>query len=464
MSIIIIIPGLLAIYVALAQSPQKAFLNVYVPVVFFFPTYYTWKVAGFPDPNFQQVTILPIIIIWVLRGMQGWRFSFIDIMVFGYAIGIGYSEFSHVGYSESQNFIANEVAGAVLFPYILGKSLIEPFNLREQFAKQVVIILVIVAILAAYQSITLSNLTIWQRALGRFFGGQGYIWSTQYRWGLPRSSGPYGHAILAGIIMVTGYRIQRWLEWSRVWPPHIQRLSWLPISPARFFTLILLFGSIATLARGPLLAAVIAAFIPVIGHTKKRWLIVGILFTGIAIISVPAITWFVNYVSVDPESVETKSHQTVIYRWRLIINYIELAKDKFFLGWGRFKYPKVDGQGSIDNHFLLLFLKHGIIGLGFFIAIFFTMMIRLFIHSMSQPPSELPGSSLGFTLLSLYVIMMVSLATVWMGGQTLHLFFLITGWSEAYLYSKKETMTNNNTTNNPIISASPTKFKFRRNL
>ncbi|MFK5968905.1 MAG: O-antigen ligase family protein [Candidatus Marithrix sp.] len=459
MSIIILIPGLLAIYVALTQSPQKAFLNVYIPVVFFLPTYYTWKVAGFPDPNFQQITVLPIIIIWALRGMQGWRFSFIDIMVFGYAFAVGYSEYSHVGYSESQNFIANGVAGAVLFPYILGKSLIEPYNLREQFAKRVVIILVIVAILAAYQSITFSNFTIWQRTLGRFFGEQGWIWSTQYRWGLPRSSGPYGHAILAGIIMVTGYRIQRWLEWSRLWPAHIRQLAWLPISPARFFTLTLLMGSLATLARGPLLAAVIAAFIPVIGYTKKRWLVVGILFTAIVIVSVPAITWFVNYVSVDPGSVETKSHQTVIYRWQLIINYIELAKEKFYLGWGRLKYPKVDGQGSIDNHFLLLFLKHGIMGLGFFLAIMFTMMIRLFIHSMSQPSTELPGSSLGFTLLSLYVIMFISLATVWMGGQTLHLFFLMTGWSEAYLYSKHETITTNSTI---LPTKTKDKFQFRR--
>ncbi len=457
MSIVILIPGLLAIYIALSQSPQKAFLNVYVPVVLFLPTYYTWLVPGFPDPNFQQATILPIIIIWILRGMQGWKFSFIDIIVFGYALAIGYSEYSHVGYSNSQNFIANEVAGAVLFPYILAKSLIEPAGLREEFAKRIVIILVIVAILSAYQSLTLSHLTIWQKGLGRFFGGQGWTWVTQFRWGLPRASGPYGHAILAGVVMVIGYRIQRWLEWSRAWPSHIQQLSWLPISPARFFTLILLAGIISTLVRGPLLAGIVAAFIPLIGLTKKRWLIFGILFTSFIIIIVPATNWFVDYVSVDPQSVGNKSHQTVIYRWELLTNYVELAKEKFYLGWGRLRYPYVSGQGSIDNHYLLLFLKHGIMGLGFFLAIFFIMMIRLFIHSMLQPTNKLPGSSLGFTLLSLYVVMLISLATVWMGGQTLHLFFLITGWSEAYLHSKHET-----TTNDTVALSTNNQFQFRR--
>ncbi|MDM8566798.1 O-antigen ligase family protein [Candidatus Halobeggiatoa sp. HSG11] len=458
MSIIIIIPGLLALYIALTQSLQKAFLNVYLPVILFLPTYYTWKVPGFPDPNFQQAAVLPIMIIWVLRGMQGWKFSLTDILVFSYVFIIGYSEYSHVGYSNAQNFIANVVGGAILFPYILGKCLIEPFHLREEFAKRVVIILIIVAFFSAYQSITLSNFTLWQRALGRFFGGQGWTWVTQYRWGLPRAAGPYGHAILAGIIMVIGYRIQRWLEWSKAWPTHIPRLNWLPISPARLFTLILLFGSIATLVRGPLLAAIFAVFIPLIGLTKKRWLIVGILLTGFIVISIPATNWFMNYVSVDPESVETKSHKTVIYRWNLINNYIEIGKEQFYLGYGRIKYPKIKGQLSIDNHYLLLFLKHGILGLGFFIAIMFIMMLRLFIHSMSQPISNLPGSSLGLTLLSLYVVMLISLATVWMGGQTIHVFFLIVGWTDAYLRSKSDTIES---TDNPV-AISTNQFQFRR--
>ncbi|MCK5876212.1 MAG: O-antigen ligase family protein [Candidatus Marithrix sp.] len=458
MSIIILIPGLLAIYVALSQSPQKAFLSVYIPVVLFLPTYYNWSVPGFPDPNFQQAAALPIVIIWVLRGMQGWKFSFTDILVFGYILVIAYSEYSNIGYSNSQNFIANVAAGAALFPYILGKSLIEPFGLREEFAKRIVIVLAVVAILSAYQSVMLSNYTLWQSGLGRFFGGQGWRWIAQYRWGLPRVAGPYGHAILAGIVMVIGYRIQRWLEWSNAWrPTHIPQLAWLPISPARMLTLILLFGVISTLVRGPLFAAVIAAFIPFIGHTKKRWLIVGILIVSFVVISIPATNWFVGYVSVSPDSVETKSHKTVVYRWELLNSYIEVGKEKFYWGYGNLTFPRIPGQRSIDNHYLLLFLKHGIFGLGFFLAIMFIMMLRLFIHSMSQPINNLPGSSLGFTLLSLYVVMLISVATVWMGGQTLHLFFLIVGWSDAYLRSKSDTIVS---TDVPL-TASP-KFSFQR--
>ncbi|MBE9561866.1 MAG: O-antigen ligase family protein [Proteobacteria bacterium] len=335
--------------------------------------------------------------------------------------------------------------------------MIEPFGLREQFAKQLVIILMVVTVLSAYQSITLSSHTLWQSVLGRFFGNQGWQWAAQFRWGLPRATGPYGHAILAGIIMVIGYRIQRWLEWSKAWPTHIPRMTWLPISPARMFTLVLLVGSIATLVRGPLFAAVIAAFIPLIGQTKKRWLIVGILLTSFVVISIPATSWFIGYVSVDIESVETKSHQTVIYRWKLLTNYIDAGKEQFYLGYGRLKYPRIEGQKSIDNYYLLLFLKHGIMGLGFFVAIMFIMMIRLFIHSMSQPINNLPGSSLGFTLLSIYIILLISAATVWLGGQTEHLYFLIVGWSDAYLRTRDSTIIS---TNNP--TALPTKFKFRR--
>lgn len=459
MSIIILIPGLIAAYVAFTQSPHRAFLNVYVPVVLFLPTYYAWKVPAFPDPNFQQATVLALMAVWLIRGIPGWRFSFADILVFGYAFSVMYSEYSNVGYTDSQNYIS-DTAGAVLFPYILAKSLVEPAGLREEFAKRIVFILVIVAVLSAFQSVTLSNFSLWPKVFGRFFGGQGYWIPTQYRWGLPRASGPYGHAILAGIVMVVGYRIQRWLEWSQVWPPRLRYLpSWLPISTAQLFTLIMFGGALITLVRGPLSAAVMAAIVILIGRSKKRWLISGVLLISLIIIGIPTTTWFIGYASIDPETAETKSHKTVAYRWQLINNYLDVGKERLVWGWGLFGWPKVKAQKSIDNHYLLLFLRHGIMGFGFLVAIFLFMMVRLFIHSMLQPVADPPGSLLGFTLLSLYIVVGWSIATVWLGQQTVHLLFLIVGWSEGYLHSGPEKMRNVQT-----LPRSRHPFQFRRIL
>lgn len=450
MSIIIIIPGFIAFYYAFMKSPHHAFVKVYVPILLFIPTYYTWEVPALPDPNAQQVAILAILGVWFLRGTPGWKFSFTDLLVFAFALTLIYSEYSNVGYKESQNFIASTI-GAVIAPYVLAKALIEPAGLRQQFAKSIVIVLAIVTIFALFQTVTKSNYTLWQKVLGQFFGGQGWEWPTQYRWGLPRAAGPFGHAILAGIVMVVGYRIQRWLQWSQAWP---QRT-------ANLLTLTLFIGAFITLVRGPLSGAIVAAIILLIGKTKKRWTIFWTLVALFIIVGIPAISWFINYASVDPALARNENQQTVAYRWQLIENYVDIAQKRFIWGWGRVTWPKVPSQPSIDNYYLLIFLQHGMMGLGLLLALFLTMMTRLFAHAMLQPVAQPLGSSLGFTLFSIYIVIAWSIATVWLGEQTIYLLFLLLGWSEGYLLFYNQNLQKDTT---GIVAAPEPKFRFRRIL
>jgi len=465
MSIIILIPAILAAYVAWTQSPHRAFIFIYVPVLLFFPGYYHWKILGIPDPNFSTATILTITAVWLIRGLPGWRFSFTDLLVFGYTFSVLFSEFhspSPQGKIHYQNFVAN-FSASVIFPYLLAKSLVEPAGLREAFAKSIVIVLFIVAMLMIFQFITQSQYSIQQSLLGRFFGGEGWVnaGSSQKRWGVIRIAGPYGHEILAGIVLWVGYRIQRWLEWSHAWPPRLRQFPWLPISTARLLSLGIFAGGFVTLARGPIIGAIVAAFIPLMGLSKRRWLIFWVLVALSVTVGIPIISWFISYASIDPGLAETRSQETVVYRWQLVINYFDIAMEHIIWGWGRFGIPRPESnQKSIDNHFLLLLLQHGIMGLGFFWSIFVTMTIRLFFHSMLHPVIDPPGSSLGFTLLSLYVLIFVSVATVWLGGQTVPLFFLIVGWSEGYLRSGQESL-GSKATAPPRSSQS---FQFRRIL
>ena len=462
MSIIILIPAIFAAYIAWTQSVHKAFIYVYVPVLLFFPDYYRWKVPGFPDPNFGTATMLAIMGIWLIRGQPGWRFSFADILIFGYALSVIYSEsLSPEGRPHYQNFVLN-FSASVICPYILAKSLIEPAGLREAFAKSLTLTLFLVAGVLAIQFVTLSRYTPAQYVLGRFFGGQGWQNTASMRWGMIRANGPYQHEILAGLVMWTGYRIQRWLQWSQAWPSRIRQLPMLPIPLGQFLSLGIFTGAFMTLTRGPIIGAFAAAFIPLIGLSKKRWTIFWILVAFVIIVGIPVMTWFVGYASIDPANAETKAHQTVAYRWQLVVDYIDIAMERFFWGWGRFGMPSAGKhQWSIDNYFLLLFLKHGITTLVFFVAIFLTMMVRLFIHAMLQPLPELPGSSLGFTLLSIYILYFVAIATVWMGHQTEPLFFLLVGWSEGYLHSRQDSLGNKPTSN---LSQKRQPFQFRRIL
>lgn len=461
MSIILLIPAIFAAYIAWTQSVHKAFIYVYIPALLLIPSYYKWPVPGFPDPNFTTAIMLAIIPIWFIRGQPGWRFSFTDFLVFGYALSVLFSEFlSPEGQPHYQNFVLN-FSTSVVLPYVLAKSLIEPAGLREAFAKSITVTLFLTAGLLAFQFLHLSYYTPVQYVLGRFFDNRGWLMGTQERWGFTRASGPFTHEILAGIIMWTGYRIQRWLEWSQVWPPRFRQFPWLPISTARLLSLGIFVGALMTLARGPILGALAAAFVPLIGLSKKRWTIFFILFTGVIIVGPPLVTWFISYASVDPETVESRNQSTVAYRWRLVINYIDFAIERLFLGWGRFGVPVVSKfEKSIDNYFLLLFLRHGIITLSLFTTIFLSMMVRLFSHAMLQPPADPPGSSLGFTLLSVYILIFVAIATAPLSAQTQPLLFLIIGWSEGYLRSGQESLSHRTITS-PI---SRQLFKFKRTL
>jgi hypothetical protein len=82
MSIIILIPAVYAAYLAWTQSPHRAFIYVYVPVLLFLPDYYSLPIPGIPDPNFGTATIFAILGIWLVRGQPGFSFSFTDLLVF----------------------------------------------------------------------------------------------------------------------------------------------------------------------------------------------------------------------------------------------------------------------------------------------------------------------------------------------------------------------------------------------
>jgi len=325
-SILVLLPAFLAAYIAATQSPQRALLMVYVPVLLFLPNYYYWILNGLPDPNFNQATILAIAIVWLIKGASGWRFSFTDILVVGFAFTVSYSEYDNAGFKELKN-LGFDVVGSILLPYVLAKSLIEQQGLREEFAKQIALVLFFVALLMLPQFITGANYSVWQKVLGRFFDGQGWQWATTYRWGLTRASGPYGHPILAGIILLIGYRLQRWLEWGNYWPKRIRLFAGFSLSP-KIISFGILAGAIMTITRGPLMAGVVAAVIVMIGKSKQRWLVFMSILVLTITIGIPLVAWFVDYASVDRQSLEYGSAQeTIVYRWELLEIFIDIGKE-----------------------------------------------------------------------------------------------------------------------------------------
>lgn len=458
MHILAAFPGLIALIVVLQRGPAFAYLNVYLPVLFLLPGYYRWYAPGLPDPSFHHAAIIPIALIWLLRDTDGYRFSLMDLVVMSFAFMVGLSEYVAAGYKEAQNLIIDLLA-AVVLPYFLSKALIVPKGLTVEVGKRIVLMLFAIAIISLWEF--KMGYTPWARIFDRFFPGQNN-WVTTFRWGFTRVAGPYGHAILAGIIMVVGFRLQRWLHWRGHWDDF--RIFGMNRFMGFSFAFILTWGMVAgvimTMVKGPWLGAIGGAAVMLVGRSRRpgpTLLVIAILAISI---SIPGFLWLKSWAGVGRENAKSVTQETAAYRWELIENYWDIAMEHATLGWGRNTWPQIPEQPSIDNYYLLLTIMHGLPALLLFWFTFVWMSVRLMIRGVRAPPkSEM--RILTFTLASVYAVYFISLATVYLGGQTIQLLFIITGWAEGLLvYRMREPAADNE----PVAVADQRPFKFKRIL
>jgi O-Antigen ligase len=460
LSYIAYLPGLLTYYVAQNYSIQKAFIWVYLPTMLLLPDYYRAITPGLPDPTFNQSASVALFAVFVMRGSPGYKFSMTDLLVGGSAICVSISEYLASGYSDAQNLMFFELT-SVFFPYLFAKSLIEPFNLRYDFAKCVVLCLSVVFFMNLFENKFGYNL--WQAYLGLFFPGQGQGWVTTFRFGLARAAGPYGHCLVDGIMMAVGYRLQRWLQWSEVWPEKIKKMAWIPfLKPSQVFTLCILGGVFTTLGKGQWLAGIVAAGIVIIGRSKQRVAAMSAVIGVMVFIGLPLLMAFLNYASVGRANAKDDNQETAAYRYELVTEYMDEASEHFWFGWGLMKWPEIPGFESIDNNFLLTYLNHGVITVTLLFVIIFSMMGRLIWHGMTRPMPEPRGSSLAFTLAAIFLMYLIAVATVAMLYQSCTMFFIITGLSDAYLRLSK--WDGYQGTTKATIAPDTRKYKFKKVL
>jgi hypothetical protein len=419
------IPGAIALFVCVRRGVAAALIDVYLPVLLLIPDYFRWVLPGLPDPTFNEAAIIPIAVLFVLREARGWRFSFTDLLIVALALEMAYSEFINTNYSDSQNLMFDCLANIVA-PYMLAKGLVEPKGLRVRFAQKFCGLLALVAVISVYQFKMGTN--PFQTLLSRFFPGQGG-WVTTFRYGFARIAGPYGHAILAGVIFAVAYRMQRWLQWNECWRGH---LKWLPMDAGSFITYAIVAGSVMTLCRGPWIGAFCGMVASLIGRAIDRRRALTITLVLLVTIGTPAYLKFKAYVSVGRAGAKTVAQESAAYRKELLDKYIAIAEQHAAFGWGLTGWPKLPGMPSIDNYYLLISLMHGVTALGLLLAIFIWLIVRLGRYGAARPWAS-PSGSLAFSLLGAYLAVMVSIATVYLGMQATQVLFLMTGWAEGLL-------------------------------
>jgi hypothetical protein len=435
-----------SIYVISRRSLDDAVIQVFLPVFLIIPGFYSFRLPHLPPIGFADAAIIPIAYIMFRDHLRYWKLQRADVWVVIFILGSAYSEVINDGTSDAVFvLIGNILAG--FFPYAIGKLLLERDGMRERFIRQFVNVLAIIAILSLWEFRMGTNL--FTTIIGRFFPSH-HSWLMQIRGGFVRVAGPFASCILAGVIFLVGWIFSMWVSYVNKMSGNDKK--YFGIRSSRLLPLILFAGLFMSQSRGPWIGALFAFVVARVGKAKniRQTAIVTICFCCIA--GGIGYSYAQRYTAGEITDATTIEQENAIYRRQLLDNYKPIIEQGGWFGWGAVDFPKVPGQNSIDNEFLLLQITQGKVGFWSFVLIGMESLIAVITAARryTQKADLYFYLCIGGTLAGL----LLSVSTVYMGAQTFPLFFLLVGWSQ----SLKQTQT--------FAAAAPqaasTRFAFRR--
>lgn len=438
---IVIFPAILATIISLVRSPDRAFLNVYLPSLFLLPILYHLKLSGLPDMGFAQMSLIPIIGIYILK--QRFRHIYpnalLDYIVILYVFLCVYSEYKNTGSYQSElggilwiTLLANKLT-TIIFPYFLAKWFLLPKQLTVTAIQRIVQLLIITLLVCAWEWRFVVNAHA--SILGWFFPNQEY-WIPTYRYGLVRISGPFPHPILLGIAIGVTFLLNHWLVKNNFWTRNFFFLPPLPLSKGAIYSLMLLAGLLFTISRAPILGTFVGFIFIGIAYSTHRLKSLMIRLMVLGVIAFLGLQSFQYYGSIDKSLADSQLAGAAAYRVEMLFKYLPYVQERLAWGWGYSSIPESVGLKSIDNEFLWITLKHGVYTLASFILIFIVAGISLMRRGLDQKCEDPIERSFCMTLLAIYFMLGVSLITVYMGGQIQPLFFILVGLTEGYLSTK----------------------------
>lgn len=429
MDLIIFIPGLIALWLVLKRKLDAAILDVYLPALFLCPLDFKYQIIGLPDPSFAEGSVLAAGLGVLLYRRHLWRWSMGDLLVGAYLLWSLVAEYSSSGLGELQNF-AFTLLTCGLLPYVIGKLMIEPAGKRVAFARRFIWLLALIALISVWEFRMGVNLfrQFWSFLLPNHELG----WNVQYRWGYGRIAGPFGHAILAGVVFSIGLLLQMWMDRFRHWVEANGFLSSL-LKRGSLLAFVMLAGMMMTISRGPWIGASLAMAPVLVGLSRRprQSLRLGIPLMFLCAIAVGV--YLKDYSSVSRDEAATADQETAAYRRELMTQYYDLAMLRAETGWGHANVPQVPGAESIDNHYLFLVLEHGFPAAALFTLLLLLHPVRLSLRAIKIQLHDVQTGALLFTMTGVFIAIAFSLATVYLGEQLFPIVFLLMGWAEGCL-------------------------------
>ena len=453
---IVFVALVLAVWRIRQRGLQSAFLDVWLPIFLLIPVAFRVDIPGLPDPNFMQAAILPILYGVMRQRAIQWRLGPMEVLVILYALMRVWADFLSRGYSDAQNY-AFYMLASIIGPYLLGRWLIDSRRMDIDTARRFVIFVLLFPLFLYEAKFWVNPI---YKLLAPLFPSVGS--GLSIRMGIARTAGPFEHPILACVMIIAAYRLHRWLCWMGQWrPPQpgwvgrwAQWTRGLPVKLETQISCVLVVMAVMTLSRGPWLGGLAGAAVAAAGQAKNRRAALAAVLLALLIAVCLGQLALQAYITPADGQILSGEAQTMLYRKSMVDQYQAFLFDKPWAGWGLTTVPKIRGMESVDNAFFLMALQHGVP-----VAVLFAALLGLAIVSQLRFGLQAPMGHppIGFSFAGIYVMCLVSFATVYMGAQTEPLVFLLLGWGESIKRRTAESWAS-------VAEPAAASFRFRRVL
>ncbi|MEO6924673.1 MAG: O-antigen ligase family protein, partial [Acidobacteriaceae bacterium] len=424
MQLVTLLPMFACIWVLYRKNTQTAFLWVVLPCLLLTPSYFSMILRPLPGLTMIECSVLPVMVAIVIFGGLRWRPSLMDVWVILFLVSAGYGD-KQVG--KSTQAIFTWFAGTITFLgfYMAGKMLIEQTGFRNKVVRLFVLLVAFSSIVSSFEYFFRSN--PYSRFWSHFYPSQYAPFTTQIRWGFGRMAGLFGQSEIAGIVMATAWLFALWIGRTNF------QEDYYAVRPKSVFVRgkLLLWATFVALfmtqARGPWIGAAMGLCVANIGRAQRPLLRAFVVVALLIGVGIPVYTLGKDYIA-GPRKNYGSEKETAQYRAQLIDNYIPVAQRGGAWGYG-LNFPQMGGQDSIDNEYLLVWLTQGWVGLSALVLILAHTLLTLIVAAVRASTTR--ERHFALTMIGILVTLGFTISTVYLGGQTPSLLFLLVGWAQS---------------------------------
>jgi hypothetical protein len=437
MSVLLLVPGFISLFLVLRGRIETAFLSVYLPCLLCLPDDYQLRIPHLPPTSAAQFALIPLGVVGVFRLIRSRSFALMDILVVLFAASVSLSEILHTAILNNGIFFAMNTFVATVLAYVAGRELIEP-DLRFATMQRFVILVLLDGPIGLYEW------RMGQSPYGvfgqRVLGITTILENVQLRNGHGRIGSVFCGAEPGGIAFAMTFCLNAWLVYRKrvqasvdvgerpTKPEELIKTPFLSSLKDHLPGLLLLLYVWLTQSRGPeiaLAAGYLILQIPRFKSTRIMTIVAAVLLAG-GYWATSA--YFASYRGFDQTTL-TEQQGSALYRLAMNKVYPPIAERGGWTGWSVGGIPYVHGLESIDNHYLLVHLAWGRLGYILFLLIAWENIRVLVVRSWQLEALE--DRAFIFSMMAAMAVLWFTLLTVFLAGQLPQICFLLIGWIQS---------------------------------